>query len=68
MSDDWKDKPHWVLRFNESGMWQLVGPDGEIKHISGLAQRRLTVDLDYMDVPKFDMSGLLYADLPNKKP
>ncbi len=59
MIDNWKDKPHWALRFNEIGMWELVGPDGVVKHIDGLGQRSLTVRLDYVSVPEFSMDGIL---------
>ena len=68
MIDDWKYKPHWVLRFDESGMWELIGPDGELKHISGLCERHLTVDLDSMGMPEFDMKGIFYTKSPRKKP
>ena len=59
MSDDWKDKPHWVLRFSEMGNWELVGPDGAVKSIDGLGQRRLAVNLEMQNVPLFDMHGIL---------
>ncbi len=61
MNDEWKDKPHWVLRFNEIGMWELTGPDGEAKHIKGLAERDLTVRLNYLSVPEFSMDGILFT-------
>ena len=59
---DWKDKPHWVLRFGESNKWELTGPDGEVKtqSVRGLGERSLTVNVSHDDLPKFSLGGILY--------
>ena len=60
MSDDWKDKPHWVLRFTHLGKWELTGPDGGVKHIDGMGQQALVVSLEMENIPRFSQSGILY--------
>jgi len=40
-------------------MWELVGPDGAEKSISGLGQQRFTLDLETNSPPRFEMTGLL---------
>jgi len=54
------------LRFDDLGKWDLIGPDGAEKSISGLGQQQLTVELEMQTVPRFEMRGLLTTKIRQK--
>ncbi len=68
MTENWKDKPHWVLLFDSYGKWELTAPDGEVKIIEGFGQRNFSVRLGLNQVPEFDMDGILILNRPRRKP
>ena len=61
MNDDWKNKPHWTLRFSEGGMWEVVGPDGNVKRQVGIGECALTVYLEMNQPPRFSTEGIYLA-------
>ncbi len=61
MSEDWKDKPHWTLRFNDLGTWEIVTPDGSIVtwEEKGVGVQSLNLHLEMGNLPRFEAGGIL---------
>ncbi len=68
---DWKDQPHWVLRFPAHGSWELADPDGNVRNTEWMGERALTVTVSYDDIAKFTIEGIattFTGILPAAKP
>ena len=60
MSENWKHDPHWVLRFNKYGKWELSTTGGVANPLDNLGVRNLTVSLRMGVLPSFEIDGLFY--------
>ncbi len=62
MNDKWKDKPHWTIRFNDCGSWEIVTPDGDTLATKGMGVHTIDLHLEMGNLPRFEVCGHLLCE------